>query len=77
MGVVKSLLVEGVDLILRNDTVGGRIGALPLVSKKPVDQEMQVVDETGDLFPVRTMAQCKRLKMETHDGDHDLAIANL
>lgn len=79
LGLVDSLPVEGMDLILGNNISGGRMGVLPVVSEKPVDKEMQVVDEMSDLFPVCgvTWAQFKRMKMETQDGRRDLSIANL
>lgn len=78
VAVVKELPVPGVNLIIGNDLAGGRVGTSPVVSEKPVDQEeMQVVEETDDLFPVCAVTRAQARKAEAAEDIPELGVAHL
>ena len=54
VGVMDELPVEGVDLLLGNDLVGGKMSPPPIVSNQPIPSEEteRLVAEFPELFPV-------------------------
>lgn len=78
VAVVKELPVPGVDLIIGNDLAGGRVETSPVVTERPVDQEeMQIVEEADDLFPVCAVTRAQARKMETAEEAPEMGMARL
>lgn len=78
VAVVKELPVPGVDLIIGNDLAGGRVGTSPVVTERPVDQEeMQVVEEADDLFPVCAVTRAQTRKREAAGDVPEMGMARL